>query len=133
MMAATSDDEEKRCGIPAASAEAPPGLHECVVPVAGGGGVAVGSNYNRANREYVEVDVLGRDRLMLEDFEAAKEDLGSDAWKEWRKDLRLMDYHVDREDGWLFLGIPKYEGKEPDKGIIMRRTGMLSDMVEKNG
>ncbi len=54
----------------------------------------MGSNFTRANRDYVETGILSRDRLMLEDFEAGKEDQGSEPWKEWRRVLRLMDFHV---------------------------------------
>ena len=46
-----------------------------------------------------------------------------------KKDLMMLGYRMEETDFWKLMGIAKLEGPEPDKAVINRRVGVLSDLL----
>ena len=118
-------------GASVASQSPPPGLRPVLDAPGGGGlGATVGSTYNKATRDFIEAEVLLNFDRMLVDTPAQIDGFqGGAVWRQLQKDLKLLGFNMDEEDGWDLLGLCKYEGPEPDKATIARRAGLLNDLL----
>lgn len=127
-MAGMGHEQDGASAVPVAS---PPGLRQD--PGAPGGvgqGAAVGLNFQRATRQYIETEILLVNDRMVVDI-PGEEVEGGQAWQELVKTLRVLGFDLSKKDGWELLGLPKFDGPDPDKATVLRRAGLVDDLLDK--
>ena len=93
-------------------------------------GATVGSNYDKATREFIEREILHQFDYMAVDTPVVEEHAdASRLWGQILKDLQLLGFHMDAKNGLDKFGLYKFEGPEPDKTTILRRAGLLNDLL----
>ena len=82
----------------------------------------MGSNYEKATRHFIETEILVHfDHMLVDDPEGEDELQGGTVWRMILKDLKLLGFNMDEEDGWAMLGLCRYEGPEVDKATIGKK------------
>jgi len=90
----------------------------------------VGLNFQRATRQYIETEILLVNDRMVVDI-PGEEVEGGQAWQELVKTLRVLGFDLSKKDGWELLGLPKFDGPDPDKATVLRRAGLVDDLLDK--
>ncbi|CAK0907031.1 unnamed protein product [Prorocentrum cordatum] len=108
----------------------PPGLQPTqAVPQGDGQGAAVGSRFETAVRDFIDSEVmLNFDHMSVDAMGDGATASGSPPWVALCRDLRLLGYDLNLDDGWDRLGLCK-EGPAPDKALVLRRAGLLGDLL----
>ena len=68
--------------------------------------------------------------MLVDSLKEEEEMEGGAAWLKMVKDLRLLAFDMDNDDGWAMLGVSKLEGPEPDKNTIFKRAGLINDILD---
>ena len=90
----------------------------------------MGLNFQRATRQYIETEILLVNDRMVVDI-PGEEVEGGQAWQELVKTLRVLGFDLSKKDGWELLGLPKFDGPDPDKATVLRRAGLVDDLLDK--
>ena len=97
-------------------------------PVGGGGGVVVGSVFDKFSIDYIE-DVVLANFDIVASMDIEEDDEGSTTWRTFKRKCLQMGFMLREECAWLFLGVPKMESAEPDKNLVKGRSGLLNDYL----
>ena len=118
-------------GSSAAPLPTPPGLQPTQdVPEGDGQGAAVGSRFETAIRDFIDSEVmLNFDYMSVDAIGDGSSATGSPAWAALCRDLSLFGYDLHVDDAWDRFGLCKMEGPAPDKALVLRRAGLLGDLL----